>query len=91
MIKFLNLNKQDKNIQRNIFKDFKNIINRSNFINGNEVRIFEDKFAKYIGSKYAISVANGTDALIVALKALNLKKNDEVILPNLEINIIISN
>ena len=78
MIKFLNLNKQDKNIQRNIFKDFKNIINRSNFINGNEVRIFEDKFAKYIGSKYAISVANGTDALIVALKALNLKKNDEV-------------
>ena len=74
MIKFLNLNKQDKNIQRNIFKDFKNIINRSNFINGNEVRIFEDKFAKYIGSKYAISVANGTDALIVALKALNLKK-----------------
>ena len=81
MIKFLNLNKQDKNIQRNIFKDFKNIINRSNFINGNEVRIFEDKFAKYIGSKYAISVANGTDALIVALKALNLKKNDEVILP----------
>ena len=46
-IKFLNLNKQDKNIQRNIFKDFKNIINRSNFINGNEVRIFEDNLQIY--------------------------------------------
>ena len=81
MIKFLDLNKQDKNIQNRIIKDFKNIINKSNFINGNEIKEFENKFANYIGSKYAISVANGTDALIIALKALNLKKNDEVILP----------
>ena len=81
MIKFLDLNKQDNHVQRKIIKDFKNIINKSNFINGKEVKIFEDKFANYIGSKYAISVANGTDALLVALKALNLRKNDEVILP----------
>ena len=81
MIKFLDLNKQDNHVQRKIIKDFKNIINKNNFINGKEVKIFEDKFANYIGSKYAISVANGTDALLVALKALNLRKNDEVILP----------
>ena len=81
MIKFLGLKKQDKNIRNKIINDFKKVINKSDFINGLEVKKFEERFSDYIGSKYSISVGNGTDALIVALKALNLKKNDEVILP----------
>ena len=59
----------------------KRVIESGKFSMGENVQEFEYQFSKYIGSKYAISVANGTDALIVALKALNLKKNDEVILP----------
>ena len=49
---------------------------------GNFVKQFEKEFSKYINKKYAIAVANGTAALEIALKSLNLKKNDEVILPD---------
>tara|TARA_B100000586_G_C20077895_1_gene413974 strand:- start:84 stop:1235 length:1152 start_codon:yes stop_codon:yes gene_type:complete len=52
---------------------------------GNFVKQFEKKFSKYINKKYAIAVANGTAALEIALKSLNLKKNDEVIIPTFSI------
>ena len=41
---------------------------------GKYVKKFEDKFAKYIGKKYAVSVSNGTTALQIAMDALELKK-----------------
>ena len=43
------------------------------------VREFEDKFAKYFGTKYAVAVFNGTAALELCLKALRLKEGDEII------------
>ena len=43
--------------------------------------LFEKKFSKFCGAKYAISCANGTDALTLALKSLNLPRNSEVIIP----------
>ena len=52
---------------------------------GNEINKFEDKFAKLIGKKYCSLVSNGTAALEIAVKALGLKKNDEIILPNFTI------
>jgi dTDP-4-amino-4,6-dideoxygalactose transaminase len=52
---------------------------RINYWTGNECKNFEKEFSNYIGSKYAISLCNGSVALDLALKALNLKKNDEVI------------
>ena len=81
MIKFLNIKKQDKTIQKKIFINIKNVINKNNFILGNYVNEFEKSFANYCGTKYAISCANGTDALTIALKILNLPKNSEVIIP----------
>ena len=45
------------------------------------VKLFERNFAKFIGRKYAVAVSSGTAALDIALKSLNLKKNDEVIIP----------
>ena len=48
---------------------------------GKYVKKFENKFAKYIGKKYAVSVSNGTTALQIAMDALELKKNSEVIMP----------
>lgn len=47
------------------------------------IRTFEEEFAKYIGTKYAIAVSNGTAALHLALIALGIGKGDEVILPDL--------
>ena len=68
MIKFLNIYKQDLNIQNKNINDIKRIISKNNFILGEEVNEFEKKFSKYTGAKYAVGVANGTDALTIALK-----------------------
>ncbi len=81
MIKFLNIFKQDKYIRKSIIKDINKIINKNNFILGKEVFNFENSFAKFCNSRYAIGCANGTDALTIALKILNLPKNSEVIIP----------
>jgi len=81
MIKFLDIKKQDKPIHKIILSDIKKIINKNDFILGKHVNAFENKFANFCKSKYAISCANGTDALTLALKSLNLPKNSEVIVP----------
>ena len=81
MIKFFDLYKQDKNIHKAIFKDIKKLFKRGDFILGEEVIKFEKNFANFCNSKYAISCANGTDALTIALKSLNLPRKSEVIIP----------
>ena len=52
---------------------------------GSYLETFEKKWAKYCNKKYAVSVTSGTAALIVALKALNLRPGDEVIMPSFTI------
>tara|TARA_B100000795_G_C22801209_1_gene442048 strand:+ start:1896 stop:2978 length:1083 start_codon:yes stop_codon:yes gene_type:complete len=81
MIKFLDVHKQDKPIKKNIIKNIKNVLQKNNFILGDFVDKFEKAFATFCGAKYAIGCANGTDALTIALKILNLPKNSEVIIP----------
>jgi len=49
---------------------------------GNEVKTFEKSFARFIGTKYAVAVMNGSIALELALVALGIGKGDEVIVPN---------
>tara|TARA_B100001057_G_C22858385_1_gene953524 strand:+ start:2720 stop:3805 length:1086 start_codon:yes stop_codon:yes gene_type:complete len=81
MIKFLDIYKQDKNLHLSIIKDLKRIFKKGDFILGRDVLDFENNFSKFCNSKFAVGCANGTDALTIALKALNLKKNSEVIIP----------
>lgn len=69
-----------------IYKESKsNVIEclKTNWISssGKFIKKFEKSFAKYHSHKYAVSVSNGTAALEVAIKSLNLKKNSEVIIP----------
>ena len=52
---------------------------------GKEIEDFEDSFSKFIGLKNATSVSSGTAALEIAIKALGIKKGDEVIIPNFTI------
>lgn len=80
-MKFLDIAKQDKPISKKILKGIIKVIKQSDFIKGNKVEEFEKEFSRYCGSKFAIGCANGTDAIFLALKSLNLKKNSEVILP----------
>lgn len=66
-------------IREEIETAVKNVFNKANFILGEEVAKFEKEFAAHNGTKYAIGVANGTDAIRMALIASGVKKGDEVI------------
>ena len=81
MIKYpyVNLGKQHKIYKSKFSKELTKVMVSGNFILGNNVKKFEDEFCKFIGTKYAVGVGSGTDALYLSLKYLNLKTSDEVI------------
>ena len=58
------------------------VVDRGAFILGSEVAAFETEFAAYVGARHAIGVANGTDALTLALRALGVRPGDEVVVPS---------
>jgi aminotransferase EvaB len=62
-----------------IFKEVEKVVKKGDYTLGKEVDVCEKNFAKRTGAKYAISVGNGTDALLLSLKALNIGPGDEVI------------
>ena len=62
-----------------IFKEVEKVVKKGDYTLGKEVDICEKNFAKRTGAKFAISVGNGTDALLLSLKALNIGSGDEVI------------
>ena len=80
-IKFLDLYQQSLPIKNQIRKKINSCIRESNFINGKEVNLFQNSFKLYLGVKHCLGVANGTDALEIAIRSLNLKKNSEIIVP----------
>ncbi|MBD1173038.1 DegT/DnrJ/EryC1/StrS family aminotransferase [Pelagibacterales bacterium SAG-MED03] len=71
--------KQEFSNPKEIINEWKKLIKSTDFTLGKYVAKFESSFSKFIGSKYCISTNNGTDALILCLKALNVKPGDEVI------------
>src|SRR5439155_19140772 len=58
------------------------VIERGTFILGPEVQAFEREFADYLGVSHVVSVANGTDAITIALRALGVQPGDEVVVPS---------
>lgn len=76
---YLDLSKQNKPIEKEIIKAAKRIMGSSNFILGKSVSDFENKIAAFLGTKYAVGLNSGSDALFLALKVLGIKKGDEVI------------
>jgi dTDP-3-amino-3,4,6-trideoxy-alpha-D-glucose transaminase len=58
------------------------VFDSGRYILGPEVRAFEEEFATYLGARHAVGVANGTDALTLALRALGVGPGDEVIVPS---------
>ena len=82
-IDFNNIYIQDKILFPRIISNLKKIIKKNNFILGNEVKSFEKNFSKFTNTRYCIGCANGSDALYLAIKSLNLKKDEEVIIPDM--------
>ncbi|MCX6222406.1 MAG: DegT/DnrJ/EryC1/StrS family aminotransferase [Bacteroidia bacterium] len=80
-IDMVDLLSQHKKLEQPILSAIQRVINSSAFIKGEEVAIFEKKLAEFLQADYVIACANGTDALQIALMALELKPGDEVILP----------
>lgn len=78
-ISLIDLKRQYETIKEDGDKAVLKVLNDAKYIMGENVVSFEKEFASYIGVKHAISVGNGTDALIIALKALGIGHGDEVI------------
>ena len=78
-IKFADLKTNYLSIKEEIDAEYHQLFENCDFIHGNKVHIFEENFAKYIDVKHFIGCANGTDALEIAVKCLDLSENDEVI------------
>jgi dTDP-4-amino-4,6-dideoxygalactose transaminase len=69
----------DSNVEIDLIKSIKRVLERQWYILGEEVKLFEREFAAYLGVTDCVTVANGTDALAIALKALGIKRGDKVI------------
>ena len=82
-MKFTEVNPFNKKIQNSINKSILNTVKNKDFILGKNVKKFEHKFSKLSNSKYSVGCSTGTDALLLALKSLNLKRNHEVIIPGI--------
>lgn len=81
-IQMVDLVSQYEKIKPEIDSAIGEVIQTSKFINGPPVKEFQADLEKYLGVKHVIPCANGTDALQIALMALNLKQGDEVITAN---------
>ena len=82
-VPFLNLKAQHQAIKAEILAAVSEVLDSAAFAGGPYVAKFEEEFAKYCTTKYAIGVGNGTDALWFALLALGVRPGDEVItVPN---------
>ena len=79
MIPLVNLKAQYNSIKTEIDNAIQSILDSTSFIMGEELEKFEEEFALFCNTKYAIGVANGSDALILALRACGISKDDEVI------------
>lgn len=78
MILINDLNAHSKSLADNINKSLARVLSSGWFVLGPEVGKFENQFAEYVGVEECVSLANGTDALELALRSLGVKANDEV-------------
>jgi UDP-2-acetamido-2-deoxy-ribo-hexuluronate aminotransferase len=80
-IEFIDLKSQYIRLKKEIDAGIQRVLDHGQYILGPEVNELEEKLAAYVGAKYCISVANGTDALQIAQMALGIGPGDEVITP----------
>ena len=81
-INMVDLNGQYRKIRWQVNREIKKVIKSSSFINGPIVKEFQKNLQEYLNVRHVIPCANGTDALQIALMALDLKKGDEIITTN---------
>ncbi len=81
-IPFVSFIPMERELNIKLRSAFERVFNRSRYIEGLEDELFEKAFAEYCGAKYCVGVGNGLDALMHALKGLDIGDGDEVIVPS---------
>lgn len=81
MIKFVDLGRQYESVKPEVDAALQKVLDTTAFVLGPNVQRFEGEFAAYCSAHYCIGVANGTDALTIALEAMGVSHGDEVIVP----------
>ena len=80
-VPLIDLGAQYRTIQQEIDQAVAQVLQQGQFVLGPQVSAFEQEAAAYLGTDYAVGVASGTDALVLALRALGIGPGDEVIVP----------
>ena len=80
-MEFIDLKAQYAHLKDKIDKNTEKVLNDSHYIMGEEVKELEEKLAKYVGRKYCVTCGNGTDALTLAMRVLDIKEGDAVFVP----------
>ena len=78
-VPLLDLSEQNQKLRPEIEAALARVLDTNAFILGGEVKALEDELAAYCGTKYAVGCASGSDALLLALMALEVQAGDEVI------------
>ena len=78
-VKIFNIDRDHAAIRPELVKTFERVLAGGEYILGNEVRALEEEFAAYVGTKYAVGVASGTDAIKIGGLALGLKPGDKFV------------
>jgi dTDP-4-amino-4,6-dideoxygalactose transaminase len=78
-VPFVNYKVQYKNLKKEIIKEIDRVLKNGDLILRKDVENFEKRLANFVGTKYAVGLNSGTDALFLSLKAAGIKKGDEVI------------
>lgn len=81
MVSFLDLNRIHEPLMDEFITSFRSVVSRSAFINGPEVKAFEEAFASWVGTKYCVGVSSGLDAEVIGLRAMGVKRGDRVVAP----------
>jgi dTDP-4-amino-4,6-dideoxygalactose transaminase len=78
-VPLLDLQSQHKHIREEVLAEIVRVVDSQKFILGEDVKKLEAEIAAYCGTKYAVGCASGSDALILALMALDVRPGDEVL------------
>ena len=81
-MQFRDLKSQYQKLKNPIDKAIAEVLEDGNYISGKKVKILEEELASYVGVKHCITCANGTDALTLAMRALNISDGDGVFVPD---------
>ncbi|MHA1854062.1 MAG: DegT/DnrJ/EryC1/StrS family aminotransferase [Candidatus Heimdallarchaeaceae archaeon] len=81
-INFVNYGKQYKDIKEEVLPEINRVLSSGQLILRKDVEDFEKNFAEYVGTKYAVGVNSGTDALYLSLKVLGIRPMDRVMCPS---------